>query len=63
MIVQVMIPSDDNKYALYHVIVYPADEGFIAEYPALPGCQRRGATLEEVVTQIRDALMLHQQAG
>ncbi len=39
-----------------NVIVHPADEGgFWAEVPALPGCISEGETLEEVLTNVREA--------
>jgi predicted RNase H-like HicB family nuclease len=38
------------------VLIHPADEGgFWAEVPALPGCISEGDTLEETLTNIREA--------
>ncbi len=38
------------------VVLHPAEEGgFWAEVPALPGCVSEGDTLEEVLTNIREA--------
>jgi antitoxin HicB len=37
--------------------IEPADEGgFVAHFPALPGCRTQGETLEEVIVMARDAL-------
>jgi predicted RNase H-like HicB family nuclease len=39
------------------VVIHPAEEGgFRAEVPGLPGCVSEGETLEEVRTNIREAL-------
>jgi predicted RNase H-like HicB family nuclease len=38
-------------------IVHPAEEGgFWAEVPALPGCVTEGDTMEELLTNLRDAI-------
>ena len=38
------------------ILVHPAEEGgFWAEAPALPGCVSEGDTLEETLTNIREA--------
>ncbi len=38
-------------------IIRPADEGgFWAEVPALPGCVTQGETIEEVETNLREAV-------
>ena len=38
------------------VLVHPAEEGgYWAEVPALPGCVSEGDTLEETLTNIREA--------
>jgi predicted RNase H-like HicB family nuclease len=38
------------------VLVYPAEEGgYWAEVPALPGCVSEGDTLDEVLSNIREA--------
>lgn len=39
------------------VIVYPGEDGYwIAECPSLPGCVSQGATREEAITNIREAI-------
>ena len=41
----------------YTVHVEPADEGgYVAFFPALPGCHTQGETLEEVISMAKDAL-------
>jgi antitoxin HicB len=41
----------------YTVHIEPAEEsGFIAYFPALPGCHTQGETLEEVVAMAKEAL-------
>ncbi len=39
------------------VIVYPDEDGFwVAEVPSLPGCNTQGATREEALENVRDAI-------
>ncbi len=41
----------------YRVIVEQDEDGvFVAEAPALPGCVSQGATREEAVANIKDAI-------
>lgn len=42
----------------YRVVLYPSDEGFAAQCPALPGCWSQGATEAEALDNIRDAIRL-----
>jgi len=38
-------------------IIHPAEEGgYWAEVPALPGCITEGDSLEEVITNLKDAI-------
>ncbi len=38
-------------------IIHPAEEGaYWAEVPALPGCITQGDTMEEVLTNLKDAI-------
>lgn len=38
-------------------IIYPAEEGgFWAEVPALPGCITEGETMEELISNLQDAI-------
>lgn len=42
----------------YTVRIEPAEEGgFVAFFPALPGCQTQGETFDEVIAMARDALV------
>jgi predicted RNase H-like HicB family nuclease len=39
------------------ILLYPGEDGFwIAECPSLPGCISQGATKEEAVQNIREAI-------
>ena len=41
----------------YTVHIEPTETGgYIAWFPALPGCQTQGATFEEVIAMAKDAL-------
>jgi len=42
----------------YTVIMHPAEEGgYWAEIPALPGCYSQGETLEEVMENVKEAVV------
>lgn len=39
------------------VIIFPGEDGFwVAECPSLPGCVSQGATRQEAVANIREAI-------
>lgn len=39
------------------VVIYPGeDRGWVAECPSLPGCVSQGATREEAVANIKEAI-------
>ncbi len=39
------------------VLIYPGEDGYwVAECPSLPGCVSQGATREEAVSNIREAI-------
>ncbi|HEY7031614.1 MAG TPA: type II toxin-antitoxin system HicB family antitoxin [Thermomicrobiales bacterium] len=39
------------------VLIYPGDDGYwVAEVPSLPGCISQGATREEAVANVREAI-------
>ena len=41
----------------YTLHIDPAEEGgYIAYFPALPGCQTQGETLDEVIAMAKDAV-------
>jgi predicted RNase H-like HicB family nuclease len=44
----------------YTVVIHPEEDGqgYWAEVPALPGCNTLGDTIEEVLTNARDAIRL-----
>jgi predicted RNase H-like HicB family nuclease len=42
----------------YPVVVIETDEGFAVSCPALPGCHSQGATKEEALANIREAIAL-----
>jgi predicted RNase H-like HicB family nuclease len=42
------------------VIIYPGEDGYwVAECPSLPGCISQGATKEEAVSNIKEAIGLY----
>ena len=42
------------------VIIYPDETGgYVAECPSLPGCVSEGETLEEAITNIKEAIDLY----
>jgi predicted RNase H-like HicB family nuclease len=53
--------EDDNKglgeaVMKYIVRIEPSDEGFAVSAPGLPGCHSQGATEEEALANIADAI-------
>lgn len=40
----------------YSVVLHRSEEGYAINCPALPGCWSQGATEEEAVENIRDAI-------
>jgi predicted RNase H-like HicB family nuclease len=40
----------------FKVALYPSEEGFSVCVPSLPGCWSQGATREEALENIRDAI-------
>jgi predicted RNase H-like HicB family nuclease len=40
----------------YAILLQKSDEGFAVSCPALPGCWSQGATEEEALENIRDAI-------
>jgi len=44
----------------YTVLIYQAEEGgFWAEVPTLPGCYSQGETIEETMSNIKEAIEAH----
>lgn len=45
------------------VIIYPGEDGYwVAECPSLPGCLSQGATKEEALDNIREAITAYTEA-
>ena len=42
----------------YRVVMIESEEGFAVSCPALPGCHSQGATREEALANIREAIQL-----
>lgn len=42
----------------YRVVMAESEEGFAVSCPALPGCHSQGATREEALANIREAIQL-----
>jgi predicted RNase H-like HicB family nuclease len=44
------------------VLLYPGEDGYtVAEVPSLPGCVSQGATRDEALENIREAISLHEE--
>jgi len=44
------------------VLLYPGEDGFIiAEVPSLPGCISQGSTRVEALSNVREAISLHEE--
>ena len=42
------------------IILYPGEDGFwVVECPSLPGCNSQGATREEAIANIKEAIELY----
>jgi predicted RNase H-like HicB family nuclease len=43
------------------VLLYPGEDGYVvAEVPSLPSCISQGKTREEALTNVREAISLHE---
>ena len=47
----------------YSVILEASDEGFSVSVPGLPGCHSQGATEEEALENIADAIREYQEVA
>ena len=57
---QVTIKNGDENIYRYRVVIYrDEDDVFIAKCPALPGCVTDGATFEEALEMIKDAVRVY----
>jgi predicted RNase H-like HicB family nuclease len=44
----------------YQVLIEPDEDGvFVAEVPSLPGCVSQGATREEALVNIKEAIVVY----
>jgi len=46
----------------YKVVLHPSEEGFAVSCPGLPGCWSQGATEQEAVENIQDAIREYLEA-
>jgi predicted RNase H-like HicB family nuclease len=57
--------NTDRGYNLLmtrRVLLYPGEDGFmVAEVPSLPGCISQGRTRDEALTNVREAISLHEE--
>jgi predicted RNase H-like HicB family nuclease len=44
---------------LVNLIYDPEYEGYVADVPELPGCMSQGKTVEEALTNVREAIELY----
>lgn len=44
---------------LVNLIYDPEYEGYVADVPELPGCMSQGKTVEEALTNIKEAIQLY----
>jgi predicted RNase H-like HicB family nuclease len=47
----------------FRVVLIESPEGFAVSCPALPGCHSQGATREEALANIREAIALWQEVA
>jgi predicted RNase H-like HicB family nuclease len=58
------VPLRYGDFMTLKAIIHKAEEGgFWAEVPALPGCITQGETMEELRTNLQDAIKLWLEAG
>jgi antitoxin HicB len=55
----VILASMKLGEATYSLVVEEQDGGYLAYFPALPGCNTSGRTYEEAVRNAREALTLY----
>jgi len=47
----------------YRVLIEPDEDGvFVAEVPSLPGCLSQGATREEALANIKEAIAVYMES-
>jgi predicted RNase H-like HicB family nuclease len=50
------------KHMTYSVVLLPSEEGFAVSCPGLPGCWSQGATEQEALANIQDAIREYLEA-
>jgi predicted RNase H-like HicB family nuclease len=50
------------KHMTYSVVLLPSEEGFAVSCPGLPGCWSQGATEQEALANIREAIREYLEA-
>ncbi|MEA3199029.1 MAG: hypothetical protein QOE90_457 [Thermoplasmata archaeon] len=51
---------ESDSMRAFDVLIEPGeDSGYVARVPALPGCHTQGATLDEVLANIQEAIALY----
>jgi predicted RNase H-like HicB family nuclease len=53
----------EEKSMQYNVILEASDEGFAVSVPGLPGCHSQGATEQEALDNIADAIREYQEVA
>ena len=52
--------QEQDEVKMRKVILYPGEDGYwVAESPSLPGCISQGATRDEALANIREAMDLY----
>jgi predicted RNase H-like HicB family nuclease len=50
-------PSEQESLVKFRVLIEPDEDGvFVAEVPSLPGCITQGATRDEAVQNVKEAI-------
>ena len=52
----IRIGSHEGPLVKYKIALQPSDEGFSVSVPGLPGCWSQGATEQEALQNIQDAI-------
>ena len=52
----IRIGSHEGSLVKYKIALQPSDEGFSVSVPGLPGCWSQGATEQEALQNIQDAI-------
>jgi len=56
----ISVASTNGQFYRYRVVIHrDEDDVYIAECPALPGCVTDGATFEEALEMVKDAIRVY----